>query len=276
MLLQRVLTSFVLLAIVLGAVFGLQADGFSVFIALVIAAAVWEWSALAGFRGTAPRIAYLALMLVLMAITKFQPLSLEALFLAGLLCWLLAFWLICLFPAGRTVWGTRLALGLAGIPLFIPGWLGFIYLRAQDFYSFHLLLMPALVAAADIGAYFSGRAFGRHKLAPRVSPNKTWEGVLGGMLGCAALIVLATVLFIAPRAELTGMLWLALIGGALAIAVFSVIGDLFESMVKRFRDVKDSGNLLPGHGGMLDRIDGLTAAAPLYALLLMELEPRLL
>lgn len=273
MLFQRVLTSFVLLAVILGAVFGLPVQGFSLFLALVIGAAIWEWSALAGLRGIMPRVSYLALMLVIMVLTHVLSIPLAILLFAGLCCWLLAFCLICVYPAGETGWGNRGVLCLMGIPLFIPGWLGFNYLREQDFYAFHLLLLPALVAAADIGAYFSGRAFGRHKMAPRVSPNKTWEGLAGGMLACAVLMILVALTLISGQAAITGQLWVCLIVSALAVGAFSVIGDLFESMVKRFRDVKDSGNLLPGHGGVLDRIDGLTSAVPLYVVLLMALGP---
>ena len=275
MLRHRVATAFVLLGLVLGAVFGLPSIGFRVFLALVIGCAIWEWAALAGLSGNLARSAYLVSCLVLMLVIGQYAFLYEATLLAGLAFWLLALAWICIYPRGQSAWGNDNVLRLIGLLLFVPGWLGFIDLREQGNYIFHLLLLPALVSAADIGAYFSGRAFGRHKLAPQVSPNKTWEGVFGGMLACALLIVVVGWLGIRQVTSLAPVQWMLLVGAALVIAVFSVIGDLFESMVKRFRNVKDSGNLLPGHGGVLDRIDGLTAAAPLYALLLNMLEPVL-
>jgi len=123
------------------------------------------------------------------------------------------------------------------------------------------LAMVVLVAIADIGAYFSGRRFGRTKLAPRVSPGKSWEGVVGGLCACTVLAVSAHVLLRLEQPSLQAMIAIALAGAAA-----SVVGDLLESMVKRQRGVKDSGTLLPGHGGVLDRIDGITAAGPVVAL----------
>jgi phosphatidate cytidylyltransferase len=121
-----------------------------------------------------------------------------------------------------------------------------------------VLWMLLLVFAADIGAFFAGRKLGRHKLAPRVSPGKTWEGAIGGLAAVAVVALIGTLHFGLPVA-----------GGvafACGVGAFSVIGDLTESMFKRAAGLKDSGSLLPGHGGVLDRIDSVTAAAPLYAL----------
>jgi phosphatidate cytidylyltransferase len=120
------------------------------------------------------------------------------------------------------------------------------------------LWLLLLVIAADIGAFFAGRRFGRHKLAPRVSPGKTWEGALGGLLAVGLVALVGAVHLSLPVAA--GMAF------GCAVGIFSVIGDLTESMFKRAAGLKDSGSVLPGHGGILDRIDSLTAAAPLYAL----------
>jgi phosphatidate cytidylyltransferase len=121
-----------------------------------------------------------------------------------------------------------------------------------------VLWMLLLVFAADIGAYFAGRSLGRHKLAPRVSPGKTWEGAIGGLLAVGLVALAGTVRLGLPVA--------AGVAFGCAVGIFSVIGDLTESMFKRAAGLKDSGSLLPGHGGILDRIDSVTAAAPLYAL----------
>jgi len=120
-----------------------------------------------------------------------------------------------------------------------------------------------LVAAADTGAFFSGRRFGRHKLAELVSPNKTWEGVIGGIVSCLVLLVI--VKSILPAEKISWVLILVL---PLLVSFFSVTGDLFESMLKRVRGLKDSGNILPGHGGILDRIDGIVSTTPAYILML--------
>jgi phosphatidate cytidylyltransferase len=192
--------------------------------------------------------------------------------LFGIVFWLCALLLVCIYPAGKLLWANRPVLFVIALPLFLPGWLAFVYLRYQDFYAFHVLLLLALVAASDIGAYFAGRAFGKHKLAKTVSPNKTWEGFAGGLLVSCALILVIALVFISQFTPLAVQHWLKLVLAALLIAASSVVGDLFESMIKRYRDVKDSGSLLPGHGGMLDRIDGLTAAAPVYALLLILMQ----
>jgi phosphatidate cytidylyltransferase len=125
-----------------------------------------------------------------------------------------------------------------------------------------LIGVMALVAAADIGAYFAGRAFGRHKLAPSISPGKTWEGVAGGLVAVAIYAVVIG----AMTGKLAGSGWLMLIAAAFLLVAVSILGDLFESMIKRQAGMKDSSQLLPGHGGILDRIDSLTAALPLAVL----------
>jgi len=269
MLIQRVLTSFVLLFIILGSVFGLSENNFTLFLGLVISIAIWEWSALAGLSTLAGRISYLLLMIAVMYISLHLPIPTFVSLATGLLFWVIAFLLVCFFPDGQQFWGKIPIFLIIGLPLFIPGWLAFTWLRSQEYYSFHLLLLLALVAAADIGAFFTGKAIGRLSLAPRVSPNKTWEGFTGGLVASGFVVTLVTVILISRVTEINFQLWLKYFMSTLLIASFSVVGDLFESMIKRFRSVKDSGAILPGHGGMLDRIDGLTAAVPVYALLVM-------
>ena len=272
MLKQRVITAFVLLFLILAVVFVLPAIWFDLFIALVLGIAVWEWSKMTGLTGLPARTAFLVVAVVLFAVLTHSPLSLTLALSVGALFWIGALILVCLYPQGKIAWANKPVLFLITLPLFFPGWLSFVYLRDQQYFAFHVLLMMGLVAAADIGAYFAGKAFGRHKLAPRVSPNKTWEGFVGGLLACCLLVLVAGLVFIMQVVQLNGMHWIKLFLSAILIAATSVTGDLFESMVKRYRDIKDSGTILPGHGGMLDRIDGLTAAAPVYALLLVFMQ----
>lgn len=272
MLKQRVMTAIVLFIVILAVVFLLPPLLFEIFIALVIGTAVWEWSRLAGLDALTHRFLFLLLTALLFAVITHAPVAMNVVFVTGALFWVMALVLVCCYPAGKSVWAHRPGLFLITLPLFLPGWLAFMTLRQQPYFAFHVLTLMGLVAAADSGAYFAGRAFGRHKLAPDVSPNKTWEGFFGGMLACCLLTVILALTLISQVTDLEAMHWLKLLLGAMLIAGTSVVGDLFESMAKRFRDIKDSGTILPGHGGMLDRIDGLTAAAPLYALLSINLQ----
>ncbi len=271
MLWQRVVTSFALLALILSAVFILPASLFYLFILLVMGIAAWEWSSLAGMSNTIYRALYVTVLLAAMVASTHKAAPINLFFSMAIVCWLMALLFICIYPAGQIFWSKKATLIVAGLPLFIPGWLAFFVLRNQSNHEFHILLLFFLVAAADIGAYFAGRTFGKYKLAVRVSPNKTWEGFAGGVLACTLLIVIAVLLFSEQLPEMNSIRWFKLVIMGLLIAAFSVVGDLFESMVKRNRDVKDSGTILPGHGGILDRIDGLTAAAPLYAMCLIQL-----
>lgn len=271
MLWQRVVTSFALLALILSAVFILPASLFYLFILLVMGIAAWEWSSLAGMSNTIYRALYVTVLLAAMVASTHKAAPINLFFSMAIVCWLMALLFICIYPAGQIFWSKKATLIVAGLPLFIPGWLAFFVLRNQSNHEFHILLLFFLVAAADIGAYFAGRTFGKYKLAVRVSPNKTWEGFAGGVLACTLLVVIAVLLFSEQLPEMNSIRWFKLVIMGLLIAAFSVVGDLFESMVKRNRDVKDSGTILPGHGGILDRIDGLTAAAPLYAMCLIQL-----
>ena len=136
----------------------------------------------------------------------------------------------------------------------IPAWLALVRLHAQG--PALMLFLLLLVVAADIGAYFAGRHFGRNKLAPRVSPGKTWEGVMGGVVGAAVVALVGVSIFHVSAAPFIGL--------SLVTVLASVVGDLTESLFKRHAGVKDSGSLLPGHGGVLDRVDSVTAAAPIF------------
>jgi len=156
---------------------------------------------------------------------------------------------------------------LIGLLVLLPAWQGLVLLKHWPLGNWLILSVMVLVWAADIGAYFSGRAFGKRKLAPQVSPGKSWEGVYGGL---AVSLVITLVVGIS-RDWGVGQILLGLLGAALVVMA-SVIGDLTESMFKRRSGIKDSSNLLPGHGGVLDRIDSLTAAIPLFAVLLWAAE----
>ncbi|HPR08242.1 MAG TPA: phosphatidate cytidylyltransferase, partial [Denitromonas sp.] len=225
----------------------------------------WEWGGLAGWSSM-PRIAYGAGLGALVALVSIvsglwqgvlTPATLVPVLLVSVV-----FWAVFAFPWLLRRWalGHGLAAFLVGLVVILPTALAMIILRETDVAL--LLSAMAVVWVADIAAYFSGRAFGRRKLAPAISPGKSWEGVYGAIIGVE---LYGLVLVFAFGIELSaGMLIL----GALALVVLtavSVVGDLFESLLKRQAGIKDSSGLLPGHGGVLDRIDSLTSTLPMVA-----------
>jgi phosphatidate cytidylyltransferase len=266
---QRIVTAVVLVGVLISAVALLPLPGLALVFGLVVTLSAWEWSRLAGLSQTLARATYvIAVAVGMVGLYSYCSLgsgpSLERVQPAfGLAClwWAIALLWIKSYPASAALWGTRPMLLLMGLLTLLPAWLSAVFLLSYQYGELMLLAMVILVAGADIGAYFSGRRFGRVKLAPSVSPGKSWEGVLGGQLAVVALAIAAHQGLGLSRISLA-----AAIGIAVAAAIASVVGDLVESMVKRHRGVKDSGILLPGHGGFLDRIDGITAAAPVFGL----------
>ncbi|MGQ0587487.1 MAG: phosphatidate cytidylyltransferase [Gammaproteobacteria bacterium] len=266
MLLKRVITALVLLPPVLATLW----FGSTLLVGIVFGAAVLvaahEWAALAGVRrGTGATAAYVAVAAVMVALVVWQRQTLLpwALIVATCAWWLLMLGWIVRFPAGDD--GTQPPRWLkagAGL-LVIPATIGAVMLlHGSPDGALRLLFAFVLVWAADVGAYFTGQGFGRHKLAPNVSPGKTWEGLAGGLAWALAIAwVAGTWLF-----KLGGADWLPFLLVCTAVVLLSIVGDLGESLIKRQAGVKDSGTLLPGHGGMLDRIDSLLAAVPAMAL----------
>ena len=228
--------------------------------AAVMVIGAWEWSAFLGWRLLLPRSVYaggLALALALCGWLVPAVVGLKIVLWMSLLWWAIAFLWILRYP---TAVPPAIA-AVSGFLVLIPCWLAMVaILRVPGQGGALALLALCVVFAADIGAYFAGHRFGRVKLAPQVSPGKTWEGLIGGVL-------------LAALTSATGGLPLGLPPGVmvpvgLGIAALSVVGDLTESMFKRSVGAKDSGHLIPGHGGILDRIDGITAGIPLFALAL--------
>jgi phosphatidate cytidylyltransferase len=268
MLRQRVVTAIILVALVLAAILLFPASWFEIFVALFIALGAAEWCVLAGVPGTARRGIFAVGCLALMFVLAHVELALgELLLTVAATWWVIALVLVCVYPQAAGLWHRRIVLLPLGLVVLMPGFIALSRLRSLDDHVFYILLLIALIAAADSGAYFAGRAFGKHKLAPRVSPNKTWEGFAGGQVAVCAVLWAA---LLARGVELNVAQAALVTLGAIVLAAASVVGDLFESMLKRQAGVKDSGTLLPGHGGVLDRIDSLTAALPVYSVLLLQ------
>lgn len=260
MLKQRILTALVLAPLALVGLFGLVEGGFALFTGAVVLWGGWEWANLSGLVRPVQRLAYVTGLAVLMLLAWLLGVVQSAWPLwLGAIGWLISGYWVVSYPRTSQQWHTPAARLAMGAWVLLPCWIGFIQLRAIG--GEWLLYVLLLVWVADIGAYFAGRCFGRRKLAPRVSPGKSWEGVYGGMVATALLAVLFSAWLGLGAAQ---AIWLVV--ATLVVTLVSVLGDLLESMLKRLRGIKDSGRLLPGHGGILDRIDSLTAAIPLFAL----------
>lgn len=263
MLKQRIITALFLLPVALCGFFLLEGWAFALFIGAVVTLGGWEWARLAGFEAQPVRVAYAALVALLLVALYRLPGLAPCLLAVAMLWWVLATLLVLSYPDSSRYWGGTPGKLLIGLLILLPAWQGLMLLKAWPLGNLLILAVMVLVWGADIGAYFSGKAFGKRKLAPRVSPGKSWEGAIGGLLFSLGL-TLAVGLY---RGWTPRELVLALLVAAGVVAI-SVVGDLTESMFKRQAGVKDSSQLLPGHGGVLDRIDSLTAAVPVFAVLL--------
>lgn len=267
MLKQRVITALILAPLAIWAIFGLATPAFSWVMGGVVMLAAWEWANLSGWAAQWQR--WLYALVVGAGLWCVRDWPAPWVLWPALVWWLLAVLLVIGYPGSARFWRPSAVRALMGLVILMPAWKALVILHGATLASdrslagvWVMLYVFCVVWAADIGAYFAGRAWGKRKLAPMVSPGKSWAGVYGGL----AAVTLFALLIGAYLGQGPGQLAL-LVGVTLVTAVFSVIGDLCESMVKRFQGVKDSSQLLPGHGGILDRIDSLTAALPVFTLL---------
>ena len=251
---KRIVTATVLAAILMAIVLFLPPIATLILLTVLVLSGAWEWSAflrLSGFVCRSLYVLFLALMMPVVWHVTETPEGREIVLAVAVLWWLIALAWVALAPQRVSAWSAA----LAGLLALLPAWLALVRLRfdlprGAEWMIFALVL----VFAADTGAFFAGRRFGRLRLAPAVSPGKTWEGVLGGAAASALVGIAGSQWFAVP---LYGFLPLCL-----AAVAFSVVGDLTESLLKRFAGLKDSGTLFPGHGGVMDRIDSVTGAAP--------------
>jgi phosphatidate cytidylyltransferase len=249
----RIVTAVVGLLLLATVLFVVPVSGAKAIIALLVLAGAWEWSGFLGLSSNAGRGFYVLLIAALMALSYLvPPHQVELLLRAASVWWFAAFIWTFFFPTPIPIFLRWLCGALVLVPLFVA------LLKLYSFGAEILLFALFIVWAADIGAYFAGKQFGRVKLAPNISPGKTWEGVLGGLLAVAVLTVI--------WANWQNLPIAVFLPFCLAVGALSIVGDLTVSMFKRTAGLKDSGKLFPGHGGVLDRVDSVSAAAPLFAL----------
>lgn len=271
MLRWRVLTALVLIPGVLWLVWLAPPALLSAAFAGIVVLGAWEWTLLMNLTSHGSRLAYTFTVLVIVFggwLWLSSGGSAMPVLVVGALWWLVAIaWLVAFIRNPVKPRPPPLGFALIGAVVLVAFWFAIVATHDKEaFGPYWVTMLLLLVWGSDTGGYFAGRTWGRHKLAPRLSPGKTWEGVIGSMiLG----VLLGGVYYACGRAlgfAPAGIRLVVLLGLALVTIGISIIGDLFESMLKRQRGIKDSGGLLPGHGGVLDRIDGLLAAAPILAL----------
>ena len=264
-MLKRIVTAIILIPLVVMGIFYLSSLYFAIAVAIILSIAAWEWSALAGLKILWHRILYIGILWWGFAFAQMLPYMV----VLWISCawWLFALFLVTRYPniSGYDRCRTKC---VTGFLVLVPCMSALICLHKQN--PVYVLFILCIIWAADTGAYFAGRIWGKKKLAPAVSPKKTVAGLYGGLV--LSLVVALIFAIIAKISWVQLLLWAILV----IITVFAaVLGDLFESVLKRLANVKDSGQWLPGHGGILDRIDSITAAVPLFTLGLLLLEKYL-
>ena len=270
MLRLRIITALCMAAIFLPALFLMPPMLFSIATVPLVLIAGWEWSRLVKIRSVIARIGYLLLIVMTLFAASlwlglpdtFAPQRAQQLLLVAVGVWAFIFLWIQGYPSSAILWSARPILGLLGLMLLGFTWIAIVTILNYQSGQWLLLLAIVIIVLADVGGFFAGKYFGKHKLAPIISPGKTWEGFVGGLL-LEGVLVGSLVWYLSDHVTVLGLSLLVI-----PVALYSVLGDLFESMIKRHSGVKDSGRLLPGHGGVLDRIDGVMAALPMFGLIL--------
>ena len=277
---QRVITAVLLLVALIAATTLLSSFYFSLFVAGVILVAAWEWAGLVSPDREIAKLPYLVSIAVILVgsffllgispnVQSIDGFRASLVLMLGLLFWLISLFLLSGYPENSKLWNDESKIALMGVLVLIPAFVGIVVLKYLLPSGYLVLALVILVAAVDVGAYFFGVNFGSRKLAAKLSPKKSWEGVWGGTVVCLLVAALFTWLMHNNLQVLSLIQITALLTLSVGVTFFSVVGDLIESMLKRNCGIKDTGTMLPGHGGVLDRVDGLVAATPLFVLTMM-------
>ncbi len=262
MLKQRVLTATFLGSVIIVGVVASPHPVFSLLMGIFIGIASWEWAGLAGYHKIIQRSVYLVLVTALLICVYFLRATnwVNTIVIFSLIWWCFALVMVISYQRGKElIPSNQIIKALIGCIILVPAWTGLINLHEAVAGSQQILLLFVLIWVADSTAFFIGGWWGKRRLASRISPAKSWEGVIGGLVAS-----MVTVLGYVILKEMSGVDIIRLFALCLITVVFSVLGDLVESMFKRNANMKDSGRLLPGHGGVLDRIDSLTSAVPVF------------
>jgi phosphatidate cytidylyltransferase len=262
MLKQRIITAAILIPIVIAVIFMLDTVWFSALFAVFVAIGAWEWAGLCKLSKKYQTIYSFITVLILAGLYLASDSDLyNNIILSGVVYWFIAVILVFLYQKQRNLLSkSPLVLLIVGLLLLIPMWVSLIVLKSfPDNGATLIMFLMLLIWGADTAAYFVGKKWGKRRLASRVSPGKTWEGSIGGIV--AGIAIALTYVNVSNAISNHAI---ALIGLSILTVSISIIGDLMESMVKREADIKDSGSILPGHGGVMDRIDSLTAAGPVF------------
>ena len=271
MLKYRLLTAFLMGPIILWGIFSLPEFWFSFAAVILVTIGAWEWAAFVGLTKSLERTLFVLFNVALyLAILYLQNSSINhAIIYSSVAWWLISIPLLLTFPfKDNHFLRSNLTKGLVGVLLLLATLISMVLIRSNPNYGPEFVLYIILMIwFADSGAYFAGRALGKNKLIPKVSPGKTWEGVIGALIVTIAASIIAIDILKIPSSDSVFFVLITFV-----TVVYSIVGDLSESMFKRMSDIKDSGHILPGHGGILDRIDSLMSALPIFfiGLLLME------
>ncbi|MCY4045177.1 MAG: phosphatidate cytidylyltransferase [Cellvibrionales bacterium] len=270
---NRILTGLAAAALVVALVSFLPAVALASVIAMIFAVGGYEWASLSTINSRPLKILYALVLLGLMGagIHYFQLLGevnvasfMGLMHLAGVFWAIVLLWVMS-YPGSAAIWSHPLFIGCMGVIVIVPPVLALVYLLQFSMGNWLVFYLVALVSSADTGAYFFGKFLGKKKLCPKVSPGKSWMGLVGGLIASSAFSL--AWYYLSPALPGLSLVPFVLVG--IVTVLFSVLGDLMESMVKRQAGKKDSGSILPGHGGIMDRLDSMTAAAPIYLLLLL-------
>jgi phosphatidate cytidylyltransferase len=267
MLKQRLLTAFILIPPLLW-VLTLSSQILAGVAGLFVVLGAWEWARLCGWQTKTTRILYTILFSFALLLTyQFRDQMVTYILWGACLWWFIALFWILRYQQTQSIPLSPLLKAILGVVILLPSWLAVLHLHEHEQYGWTwVIFLLVLIWAADSGAYFAGKRFGKRKLAPQISPGKTYEGVVGALLMSLIVSLLyALNLSISPMALILFLLL------CLLTVMASILGDLLESLFKRQAGVKDSSHILPGHGGILDRIDSLTAAAPIFVIGLISL-----
>ena len=257
---KRLLTATILVALVFLGILYLPADIFIVVATGLMLFAAWEWSILIECRSRWGQVLYVLFIALVMLGSYYV--SVKWILSITFIWWLFAFILTLIYPFAANLWGKGIYIrGIMGVLVLVPCWSSLNIIRLSQNGISRLFFVLFLIWAADTGAYFVGKSCGKHKLMPKVSPQKTWEGFVGGVL-----LTLLVAIIGCKVLNIEIHLWPKILFLSLLVVLFAVVGDLFESMLKRQAGLKNTAEYLPGHGGILDRIDSVAAAMPIFLL----------